>query len=146
VDNDLKIILEESEKVSRSQPVTMKGKPGEIVCPSPTKAAELKILEPFSPSLFISSFTAPAVSSKTSIFKFPEDVNLNWDTYPSPGSSFEIPHSPAGFKRIIATDQLDRIELMNQVPSPHNNSFIFPSFSPTNNFKHYLSPKNIHYS
>ena len=124
----------------------MKAKPAEIVCPSPTKAAELKILEPFSPSLFISSFTAPAVRTKTSIFKFPEDVNLNWDTYPTPGSSFEIAPSPSGFKRMIATDQLSQLDLMNQVPSPHSSSFIFPAFSPTNNFKHYLSPKNIHYN
>jgi hypothetical protein len=125
----------------------MKSKPAEIVCPSPTKANELKILEPFSPSFFISSMNSAPVQSKSNIFKFPEDVNINWDKYPSSVSYTDVMSSPTGFKRVtLTTDQLHPLEIIPQIPSPHASAFVFPAFSPTNHFQHYYSPKNMPYT
>jgi hypothetical protein len=123
----------------------MKSRLRDIVCPSPTKANELKALEPFSPSFFISTMKSP--NHKESIFKFPEDVNFNWDKYPSPASYQDVPSSPAAFKRVtIMNEPLNPLEIITSIPSPHANAFVFPPFSPTTHFQHYFSPKNMPYT
>ena len=117
------------------------------MCPSPTKNAETKTLEAFSPSFFMSSMNDP-LRNKNNIFKFPDEGNFNWDKYPSPSSNSEIALSPSGFKRVnlLNHDQLHSLEIMTQLPSPHANTFTFPAFSPTNHFQHYFSPKNMPYT
>ena len=133
-------------RVTHSAPQTMKSKNFEIACPSPTKATELKNLEPFSPSLFINSIGA-SVQNKSSIFKFPEGDNFNWDKYPSPASYQEVATSPVGFKRVtmLNPEHLHPMEALTQIPSPLN-AFVFPPFSPTTHFQHYFSPKNMPYT
>lgn len=129
--------------------MTVRNKPVEIVCPSPTKAREIKILEPFSPSYFISTMNPAPINNKNNIFKFPEDVNYAWDKYQSPATSYdEIPNSPSGFKRmnIMSNEHLHPLEIITQIPSPHAGAFVFPAFSPTNHFQHYFSPKNMPYT
>ncbi|OMJ75502.1 hypothetical protein SteCoe_25351 [Stentor coeruleus] len=149
IHHDIEIIKSEYIRPINSEPVTVKNKPPEIICPSPTRAKEIKILEPFSPSYFISNMNPAPLNNKNNIFKFPEDVNYTWDKYPSPAPSYnEVPSSPSGFKRMtfINTDQLHPLEIITQIPSPHAGAFVFPAFSPTNHFQHYFSPKNMPYT
>lgn len=113
---------------------------GYIQCLTPSKIEDMSILEPLSPSCPVHN--EEGLKTPKSMFKFPEDANVNWEGYPSPIYADNL-GTPTNKEVFTAYDnRLAPPEINTQILSPKGRGLVFPSYSPSSHFQHYYSPKH----